>query len=82
MNAKFVKTRKFVNENRTYLAFCAGSVITSSAIIFVNRNMTLLQVTKDHAELLKQGGAIVYELKDQTLHLINVPAVEAIQAAL
>ena len=82
MNAKFVKTRRFIHENRTYLAFCAGSLATSATIFYLNKDLTLLQVTKEHSQMLKDGAAIVYELKDQTLHLINVPAVEAAQAAL
>jgi hypothetical protein len=82
MNTKFVKTRKFVNDNRTLIAFCAGSVVTSALTAAFIGDSTLLRVTKEHAQMLKEGGAIVYELKDQTLHLINVPAVEAAQAAL
>jgi putative intracellular protease/amidase len=82
MKTKIASVRKFVDENRTYLAFCAGSVVTTATILTLNHNLTLLRLTKDHAELLKQGGAIVYELKDQTVHLVNLPAVEAAQAAL
>lgn len=82
MNAKFVKTRKFVSENRTYLAFCAGSIVTSATIIVLTRKVDMLVVNKTHQDLLKQGGAIVYELRGQTLHLVNVTAVEAAQAAL
>lgn len=78
MNDKFVKARKFVSENRTYFAFCAGSIATSAAIIYLTRGETMLRLTKEHAELLKQGGSVRYELKDQTLHLINVPAAEAL----
>lgn len=80
---KFVKTRQFVYDNRTTLAFLAGGLTSSAATYFaLGGNVTLLKLTKDHAEALKEGGAIVYKLKDQTLHLINVPAVEAAQAAL
>lgn len=82
MNTKFVKTRKFVRDNRTYLAFCAGSVVTSAAIIFLTKDDVLLKVTKDQLELLKQGGGVAYELKDQTLTLVNIPAVEAFKASL
>lgn len=82
MKPRFVKTREFVSENRTYLAFLAGSFATSAATYALTRNVTMLKLTKDHAELLKQGGAIVYELKDQTLHLVNVPAAEALKASL
>lgn len=79
----FAKTRKFVDDHKTYLAFCAGSVVTSTAIYYLQGgNVTLLKVTKENAQLLKQGGAIVYKLKDQTVHLIDIPAVEAAQAAL
>lgn len=77
MNKPFVKTRKFVNENKTYLAFCAGSILTSTTIIALTRNVDLLKLTKDHQELLRLGGAIKYELRGQTLHLVNIPAAEA-----
>lgn len=82
MNAKFVKTRKFVRDNRTYLAFCAGSIVTSVTIIILNKDDAFLKVTKDQLEMLKEGGGIAYELKDQTLTLVNIPAVEALQASL
>lgn len=83
MNAKIAKIRKFVDENRTYLAFCAGSITTSTIIILLTKDKTMLAVTRDQMQLVKQGGAIVYDLKDQTqLHLINIPAVEARQALL
>lgn len=80
---QFVKTRKFVSDNRTPLAFLAGG-LTSSAVTFfaLGGNVTLLKLTSANSEMLKEGGAVVYELKDQTLHLINIPAVEAVQAAL
>lgn len=77
MNAKFVKTRKFVSENRTYLAFCAGSFTTSAIIIALTHDKTILTVTKEHMQMMKEGGSIAYELKDQTLHLVNIAAVEA-----
>lgn len=80
MNTKFAHFRKNVSDNRTYYAFCAGSLVTSATLMFLNRNLTLLQVTKTQLEMLKQGGAVVYELKDQTLHLVNIPAVEALMS--
>lgn len=77
----FVKTRRYVDENRTYLAFCAGSILTSTVIYYLQGgNITLLKVTKENAEMLKKGGAIVYNLKHQTLTLIDIPAVEAAKA--
>lgn len=80
---KFAKARKFVDENRTQIAFLAGSILTSTVItIATHGGPTKLLVTMEQAELLKKGGAIVYELTDQTLHLVNVPALEAAQAAL
>lgn len=77
----FVKTRKFVDENRTLLAFAAGSIATSAVAIYLDRGNTLLVLNETHRSALKAGTAIVYELKDQTLTLVNVPAVEALQAA-
>ena len=74
--------RKNVAENRTYYAFCAGSIATSTTFILLNRKVNLLRVTKDNAELLKKGTAIVYELKGQTVHLVNIEALEAATAAL
>lgn len=74
------KVREFAKENpgiTAYYAFCAGSIVTSTAVIVVNRNVTLLRVTAEHQELLKQGGAVFYDLKDQTVHLVNIAAVEA-----
>lgn len=79
---KIQKARKFVSDNKTPLAFIAGSVVTTAASAFYLKNVTLLQLTKEHAEMLKEGGAVVYELKDQTLHLVNIPAAEAAVAAL
>lgn len=79
---KFVKTRKFVSDNKTYLAFCAGSFTTSAVLVALTKDVNLLKLTKEHAEMLKEGGAVVYELKDQTLHLVNIPAAEAAAAAL
>jgi hypothetical protein len=81
MNAKFVKTRKFVNENKTLLAFAAGSVTTTAVAMYFNQGKTLLELTQIHRDALKNGTAIVYELKDQTLTLVNIPAVEALQAS-
>ena len=79
MKTKIAKARKFVQENRTYLAFCAGSVSTSAVIYALTKDKTLLQVTPFQHQLLDQGGAIVYQLKDQTLHLVNIDAVKAVQ---
>lgn len=82
MNTKFARTRQFVNDNQLTLAFCAGSITTSAILALLNKDVTLLRVSKENLALMKQGGAIVYELKDTTLHLVNIPAVEAAQAAL
>lgn len=82
MNRKFVKTRQFVSDNRTLLAFYAGCLATSGVTYLVLKDRTMLELTKEHAELLKLGGSVRYELKDQTLHLVNIAAVEATQAAL
>jgi hypothetical protein len=83
MTTMFPRTRKFVQENvtlKTYYAFCAGSTLTSIVILVSLRNIDTLRLTKEHAELLKQGGAIMYELKGQTVHLVNVHAVESLAA--
>lgn len=79
---KIASIRKHVNDNRTYYAFCAGSILTSTSILLITRKVDLLQVPKSQLELLKQGGAIVYNLRGQTLHLVNIDAVEAAAAAL
>jgi hypothetical protein len=78
----FVKTRKFVNDNSHTLAFAAGSVTTSAVFYFLTKDKTLLELNKTQLEMLKQGVSIVYTLKGQTVHLVNIPAVEAAQAAL
>lgn len=78
----FAKTRKYVADHRTYLAFCAGSVTTSAITWYITKDKTLLNVSTAHQEMLKAGGGIVFNLKDQTVHLVNIPAVEAAQASL
>lgn len=78
----FAKTRKYVDDHRTYLAFCAGSVTTSAVFWYLTKDKTLLSVSTAHQEMLKAGGGIVFNLKDQTVHLVNIPAVEAAQASL
>lgn len=82
MKNKLVKTRKFVNDHRTYLAFCAGSIATSAVITYLNKDLTMLHLSKENLQTLKSGTAFVYELKDQTLTLVNIPAHEAALAAL
>lgn len=82
---KIVKTRKFVSENRTLLAFAAGSIFTSAFTYAALGGSTtdLLKVTKEQAEMLKEGKLVLeYALKDQTLTLVNIPACEAAQALL
>ena len=79
---KLAKTRKFVSDHRVILAYCAGCLVTGTATYYLQGgNVTLLKLTKEHAQLLKDGGTVVYELKDQTINLINIPAVEALTAA-
>jgi hypothetical protein len=78
----FVKTRKFVKDNSHTLAFAAGSITTSTVFYFLTKDKTLLELNKMQLEALKQGVSVVYTLKDQTLHLVNIPAIEAAQAAL
>lgn len=81
---KIAKAKQFVSDNRTYLAFMAGGFVSSATTYYaLGGNVTLLKLTKSHAELLKQGGTVVYELKDQTVNLINIPAaIEAAESAL
>lgn len=76
------KLRKAFNEHPAYYGFCAGSTVTSLALLWITRDSTILRLTDENAELLKTGGAVFWNLKDQTVHLVNIPAVEAAQAAL
>lgn len=73
----FAKTTKFVRNHSHTLAFCAGSLTTTAIIIATTRDTTLLSLDTKSLQFLKDGGAVVYELKDQTLHLVNITAAEA-----
>lgn len=79
MKNKIAKIRKHFDDHRTYYAFCAGSITTSGIIYLLTKDKTILEVSKDQLEMMKQGGAVVYKLKDQTVHLVNIAAVEAQQ---
>lgn len=78
---RIAKIRQHVANNRTYYAFVTGSVVTSAVVYWSTKDRTLLELKNAHLELLKQGGYVAYELKDQSLVLVNTDVLKNVTTA-
>lgn len=80
MNKIVRKTRNFVHNHPALTGYLAGVTVATGAFVALTYDKTLLELTPDALEYLKTGGGVVFEVKGQTLNLVNIAANQAANA--